>query len=222
MIRSALFLSVVAVAATTQPAHAAMRITEWMYNGLGSSGGNANTGEFVELTNVGLAPINMNGWSFDDSDGIAGSQSLSAFGAVAPGESVILTDETESEFRTNWGLSASVKIIGGNSNNLGRNDTIFIYDAANAVVDQLRYGDQDFPGSPRTQNVSASPMDDSALHADNVALWVLSSKNDKYLADDSGRDELGSPGRFVMVPEPATLALAAFGLLAVCRRQRVG
>jgi hypothetical protein len=47
---------------------------------------------------------------------------------VAPGQSVILTDETASDFATIWELS-DVKIIGGNTANLGRNDEINLYDA---------------------------------------------------------------------------------------------
>ena len=68
---------------TVGVASAQMRITEWSYQG-------AN-GEFVEFTNVGATPIDMTGWSFDDDSRTPGSQSLSTFGTVNPGVSVVLT-----------------------------------------------------------------------------------------------------------------------------------
>ena len=63
---------------------AQMRVTEYMYDG--------TDGEFIEFTNVGSTPVSMDGWSFDDDSGISGSFSLSAFGTVAAGESVILAE----------------------------------------------------------------------------------------------------------------------------------
>jgi hypothetical protein len=59
-----------------------MRITEYMYSGLG--------GEFIEFTNRSDAPIDMTGWSYDDDHAVPGAFSLSAFGVVQPGESVVL------------------------------------------------------------------------------------------------------------------------------------
>jgi hypothetical protein len=55
----ALVLFVIAglVASAPTVAHGDMFITEWMYNG----------NEFVEFTNLGTEPIDMTGWSFDDS-----------------------------------------------------------------------------------------------------------------------------------------------------------
>ncbi len=91
-----------------------MYITEWAYQGSG--------GEFMEFTNTGSTPVDMTGWSYDDNTQLPGSVSLSAFGIVAPGESVILADLTAAAFRTEWGLPASVKVIGENTQNLGRAD----------------------------------------------------------------------------------------------------
>ena len=55
-----LFLTIVFIS----HASATMRITEYMYSGVG--------GEFVEFTNVGSSPVNMTGWSFSDEDRDAG------------------------------------------------------------------------------------------------------------------------------------------------------
>jgi predicted extracellular nuclease len=209
------WLIIAALAAMSQPASAAIRITEWMYNGAGAS----NLGEFVELTNTGPAAIDFAGWSFDDSSRAPGSQSLSAFGLVAPGESVVFTDSAAAAFRTNWNLPAAVKIVGGNANNLGRNDEINVYDAANALVDRLTYGDEDFPGSIRTQNKSGNPNSAAALNANNPLLWSLSAAGDAFGSTASVAGEIGNPGTY-LIPEPATFTLAAAGLLVIFGQRR--
>jgi predicted extracellular nuclease len=209
------WLFIAALAAMSQPASAAIRITEWMYNG----GGANSIGEFVELTNLGPAAVDFTGWSFDDSSRVPGSQSLSAFGLVAPGESVVLTDNAAADFRTNWNLPAAVKIIGGNTNNLSRGDEINVYDAANALVDRLTYGDQDIPGSIRTQLFSGNPNSAAALGVNNALLWSLSATGDAFGSTTSAAGEIGNPGAYP-IPEPATLTLAAAALLVSFGQRR--
>ncbi|MDW8286988.1 MAG: DUF3616 domain-containing protein [Flammeovirgaceae bacterium] len=165
---------------------AQMRITEYMYQG-------AN-GEFVEFTNVGNTPIDMTGWSFDDDSRIPGSFSLSAFGTVAPGESVILTESNANTFRTAWNLCSGVKIIGGLNQNLGRNDEINLYNASNTLVDRLTYGDQNFPGTIRTQNRSGW-VTATGLGVNNPAQWVLSAVSDSESSFLSAGNDIGSPGK---------------------------
>jgi predicted extracellular nuclease len=196
-------------------ARADMRITEWMYQG--------GVGEFVEFTNVGKAPVDMTGWSFDDDSRLAGSFSLSSFGTVAPGESVILTEATATDFRNSWGLGVSVKVIGGLTQNLSRNDEINLYNSSNALVDRLTFGDQNFPGTIRTQNASGNPLSLAVLGTNNVAQWTLSKVGDAYGSYTAG-GAIANPGLFTLyqVPEPSSLALLAIGLvgaLAWFRRQ---
>ena len=215
------FIAAVVLLIAAATASAQIRITEWMYNGATPS---TNIGEFVELTNLGPSPVNMTGWSFDDDSRTPGSQPLGALGTVAVGESVILTDMTASQFRTAWGLSASVGVIGSNSNNLGRNDEINIYDAANALVDRLTYGDQNFPGTIRTQFVSGNPLSLAALGANNPALWKLSVNGDSYGSHVATTTDVGNPGVFTLVPEPSSVALALAAsviLCGVCARRRL-
>ena len=135
MVRFLLLASLLVPTAAT----AQMRITEWQYNG----------DEFVELTNVGATPIDMNGWSFDDDSRTPGSVSLSALGIVAAGRSVILCEATAAAFATSWRLTG-VTIVGGSTANLGRNDEINLYDASQTLVDRLTFGDQTFVDSIRT------------------------------------------------------------------------
>ena len=88
--RSTIITAIAGVLVLTVAAPAQIRITEWMYQGGNTIDGVGTADEFIEFTNVGLSPIDMTGWSFDDSSRAPGSQSLSAFGTVGPGESVIL------------------------------------------------------------------------------------------------------------------------------------
>jgi predicted extracellular nuclease len=189
-----------------------MVISEWMYNGLGAS----NKGEFVEFTNIGPYPINLAGWSYDDDSPAPGTVNLSAFGVVEVGQSVILTDEAAATFATNWNLTGIV-IIGGNGANLGRTDEINLFDAGNNLVDRLTYGDDTYPGTPRTQNKSCNIPAADYGYTVAQATWVLAAVGDEYGSWASTLGVVGSPG-IAPIPEPATLVLLLGGLLAARRR----
>lgn len=162
-----------------------MRITEYMYDGV--------DGEFIEFTNVGAVPINMTGWSFDDADRVPGAVNLSAFGTVKPGESVILTQSTAAAFRTSWNLCSNVKVIGGNTNNLGRADEINLYDGSNNLIDRFTYNDQTL-GGPRTQN--ASGWVSAAGLGNNIATqWSLSIVADAEGSYAAAGGNIGNPGK---------------------------
>lgn len=196
-------------------AMAQIRITEWMYGG-------AN-GEFIEFTNVGTSSVNMNGWSFDDDSRLVNTVSLSAFGVVAPGESVILTEAVADTFRTSWSLPASVKVIGGNATNLGRNDEINIYNSLGDLADRFSFGDQTFAGSIRTLNFSGN-IAFADLGQNKPLLAVLSSVGDTYGSYTSTGTppavDVANPGKYAPVPEPATLAVLGLGASALLRRKR--
>ena len=160
-------------------AQAQIRITEWMYAG-------AN-GEFVELTNMGGSPLDMNdNWFYSDSDRGLTDLDLDDFGLVLPGESVILTETAEAAFRAAWELDPTVKVIGGNINsNLSRVDEINIFHSG-SLIDRLTFGDIRVPtdppigapataGSIRAQGRSGNPISLSALGANNVFQWALAS-----------------------------------------------
>jgi predicted extracellular nuclease len=187
-----------------------MAITEWMYNGA--------DGEFVEFTNIGNTDIDMTGWSFDDNSRVPGSFSLSAFGIVKAGESVILAEDSEAIFRGKWGGLAGIKVIGGNTHNLGRNDEINIYDANSFLVDRLTYNDQTGNG-PRTLEVSgnialADVMSDTAHNA------TLSFVGDAYGSWLGKNGNPGNPGLYTPVPEPATMAALGLAVAALARRRK--
>lgn len=207
---------------TVTAAHAAgnIQITEWMYDGLGGGEGGR---EYIEFTNIGDAPVDFNGWSFDDDSRAAGTVGLSALGIVAPGESVVIAESSAAAFRTVWSLAASVKVFGSNSTNLGRADEINLYDNNNALVDRLTYGDQTFAGTIRTSAISGNPLTLADLVGETVgtSTWVLSSVGDTYGSYASTTGNVGNPGQFTLaVPEPSTYALLLAGLVAVSRAAR--
>lgn len=185
-----------------------MRITEWMYSGA--------SGEFIEFTNLSAEPIDMTGWSMDDDHAVPGAFSLGAFGVVQPGESVVVTENDASAFRTAWGLGAQVKIIGqlgaATGNNLGRNDQIHLYNPANELVDQLFYGDQTYPNTIRTQNRSGQACP-GALGQNTVSAWQLATAGDGYGSFAASSGDVGSPGSYAP-PIASVSAHPAHG--AVC------
>ncbi|AUT04546.1 endonuclease [Nostoc sp. CENA543] len=171
-----------------------IQITEYMYAG-------AN-GEFIEFTNLGTTAVNFTGWSFDDSNRQPGTVDLSAFGIVQPGESVILTEADATAFRTAWGLSAAVKVIGGLTQNLARADEINLYDNNGQLIDRLTYGDQNFPGTIRTQNISGW-TDVSNLDAVNINTdWLFSAVGDAQNSRTSTGGDIGNPGFYNATPIP--------------------
>lgn len=218
--RTALIASAILLAAGTTQAQ--IFITEWAYS--------AGTGEYFELTNTGNTAIDLTGWSYDDDSNTPGSFDLSSFGLVAPGESIVVTESTESDFRAFWSLPANIRILGGNTHNLSRNDIINIYDATTAQVDRLAFGDQNFAGTIRTQNRAGVPGSLSALGANAVAMWAFAdtlSGGGVYdlsgIAGASGvltssSGDTGNPGYFL--PAPGGVALLGLALVAGGRRRR--
>ncbi|GAB3985300.1 hypothetical protein GCM10028807_00240 [Spirosoma daeguense] len=164
-----------------------IRITEYMYNG--------TPGEYVELTNVGNAPIDLNGWTYSDNARTPGSFSLSGFGVVQPNESVVFTEADAAAFRTAWYLPTSVNVLGGNTQNLGRSDEINIYDASGTLVDRLTFNDQTIAGSVRTADVSGW-TERANLGQNLAATYKLSVVGDTQNSYLSTNGNLGNPGGY--------------------------
>ncbi|HEX4794302.1 MAG TPA: lamin tail domain-containing protein [Humisphaera sp.] len=189
--------------------------------------------EFIEVTNVSSASVNMSGWSQDDSSAQPDKHSLTGLGTLAPGQSGIITEATPAALRTYWGLSASVPIVGGftNDNLSATADSITLFDNTKTLVDHLDYsttngGSADAGVSPFATRTAPR----TALGLNNNGLWVNSFIGDSY-GSHSAPDPvdvshaIGSPGTYtpVLVPAPTILAQTTCGLLAcmlILRRRR--
>jgi hypothetical protein len=209
-----------AAIATPMAAQAEVRVTEFMYQGASSG-----LREFIELTNISNSSFDITGWSYNDDNPNNPVNFGSSFGVLAANESIILTEMTATDFRTYWGLAASVRVfsIGGNSN-LGNGDTINIYNSstqtAATLVDTLT-----FPSA--TAGVSRNrPV--GVTGAATNAQFVNSAVGDAYgshLAPTNPAD-LANPGSFPVaaaVPEPASWAMMIMGMGAIgaaTRRRR--
>jgi len=170
-------------AATAADATGDVRITEWAYNG----------SEFVEFTNLDTVAVDVAGWSFADSETAAGQVDLSSAGIVAPGASFILSQASAADFRTEWSLPASIKVVGSNATNLGRSDTIKLYDSADTLVDSLVYNDATGAG-PRTDTASAWPSSESVIGTNSASGWTKSTAGDAEGSWTSATGIIGSPG----------------------------
>lgn len=202
------FAAAAALAGIASAASADIFITEYMYSGL--------DGEFVEFTNLGNSAIDLTGWSYDDDSRTPGVFVLS--GVLAAGESLVITESNAEAFRAAWGLSESVQILGGVSNNLGRNDEINLYNAAGELADRLTYGDSAFPGTIRTQNASGNVLPSGFIGANIAFGWALSFAGDSYGSFASTGGDIGNPGSYV--PAPGAVAILGLGGLVATRRRR--
>lgn len=205
-------LASLAAALAASAAAPPVAITEWMYSGSSPAGG-----EFLELTNLSAKAIDLAGWSLDDSAGMPGAFPLDALGTIAPGESVVVTEDEAEAFRAAWALDASVRILGGlgtaAGNNLGRNDEINLFGPKARLVDRLAYGDQAFPGSVRTQRIAGLPASAAAIGANDPYLWKLAAIGDAEGSWSSAFGDLGNPGAYVP-PDPAGSPLRVNEIMA--------
>ncbi len=206
------FPALLAAAAIIAPtaAQADVRITEFMYQGLSS--GNR---EFFELTNISNSSFDITGWTYNDNDPNNPVAFGNSFGVLAANESIILTEMSAADFRTYWGLSASVRVfsIGGNSN-LGNSDTINIYNSsvqsAATLVDSVTYSGTT-PGISRNRPVGVTGSVANAQFANSVVGDAYGSHN-----APTNPADLGNPGSFPSaVPEPASWALMIGGFMLV-------
>lgn len=212
------YLAFTALLLTWNVAQADVRITEFMSEGQGLTGpgtGAARRREFFEITNLGNAAVDVSEWTYNDDNPNDPHPFGAAFGALAAGESAVLTQMPVVEFRSLWNLPGNVKIYSiGDLSNLGNADTLNIYSSSTqsltTLVDSLQYTE-----TARGSGISRNRPRGGQGQSPN-SFWVESSVGDVFdsrLAPNPPGAEyidLGNPGLYV--PEPSTLLLAAVGL----------
>lgn len=109
-------------------------ITEILYNPVDEA-----TGEFVEIQNVGNAPINLKGWTISDAKGKSGDVLSTSDLWLQPNQRAVITDHTSTVQAYGYTLLIRLtdEAIGSGLNN--DHDKVTIKDALGNVVDQVEY-----------------------------------------------------------------------------------
>lgn len=194
---AALSVALIALFATADAASAhngagtpQIRITEYMYSGV--------AGEFVELTNLGLAAVDLTGWSLTDELALPFDIDLSPLGLIQPGQSVVITEFPTSTFAADWNLSGVSLLQNVGLTRFGRNDAVVLFNELGGLHDFLIYGDEAFAGSIRTLGRSGLGCTE-ALGTNSIYDWVLANVGDAHGSLQSIGGDLGSPGSYTPV-----------------------
>jgi hypothetical protein len=212
-----------ALAIVTQNAHADLVITEIMAQ---TTAGTLSTisDDWWELTNSGLAPINLLGYQWADTEdqlgGATPSPNFFPSITINPSESIIIlggNSANEAAWRANWSLAPSVEVLsedemvdnvppdGDIFSGLGStSDGVFFYDPAGFLLDSFTYASQ----------TRGSTLERDTLRND---LGVsIAGENGAITATNGDK---GSPG--LAIPEPSTgILVASAGALLLARRRR--
>jgi uncharacterized protein YjiK len=172
----------------------------------GSGSGNNSYGEdWFELTDTGTQPVDLAGWSADDSHEVAGKNPLFGVSTIDPGESVVFVQadtavgatttpaDTVAAFRSDWGLSSNVQ-VGWYSDADGLSqsgDEVNVYDAGENFVTGVSFGASE-------NKVS---FDNSAGITGAIDTFSDSGGDDGSFTDAEG--ETGSPGFAHIAPTVA-------------------
>lgn len=228
--KSVLCLLLVA-AGTMGTAQAQIAITEVDPTG-SSTGSSSYNFDWFELTNLGSAPVNIDGWKMDDDSGNDSGSGHSAAAAVGlvvsnggstllqPGQSVVFGESSSAgtaltAFVKAWfgGTAPAGFTFGtysGSGVGLGSGgDAVNIFNAAGDWITGVTFG---AASSTRT-------FDNAAGVTGAISTLSMAGINGAFAGTD-GR--VGSPGSISTVPLPAGIWLlgSGLGLLGAMRRRR--
>ncbi len=176
----------------------------------GSGAGNNSYGEdWFELTNTGTQPVDLTGWSADDSHEVAGKFPLLGVSTIGPGESVVFVQadtavgatttptDTVAAFKSAWGLSSTAQ-VGWYSDEDGLSqsgDEVNVYDAGENFVTGVSFGASE-------DKVS---FDNSAGITGPIDTFSDSGGDDGSFTDSEG--ETGSPDFAHIVASTPSVAI---------------
>lgn len=125
-----------------------------------------DTDDFLELTNIGAAPVDLSGWSF-------GGITLT----FAPGTTIgagarLVVAKDAARFQSSYGF-APAAVYGGNLSNSG--EKITLKDATSATIDTVTYGEAaPWPTTPDGGGTSLELIDPT-LNNDDFLNWAAST-----------------------------------------------
>jgi Lamin Tail Domain/PEP-CTERM motif len=171
--------------------------------------------DWFELTNTGLASIDITGWKVDDSSNAAASALLLRnVTSINPGQSVVFietdaagaTDATVTAAFTSAWFGANIPVgftigtYGGSGIGLGSGgDAVNIFNASDLLVTGVTFGAGTLGTSFDNAAGLTGPISQLSAVGVNAAFTSVVGS------------EVGSPGLVAAIPEPSSLVLLAFG-----------
>ncbi len=135
------------------PTHAAgiIRITEVMSSSAATTAaGVSYAGDWFEMTNYGDAAVDITGWKVDDSSfTFASALALNGITSVGIGESVMFTESVNAggvhvaDFKTFWGLGASVQVGSYTGSAIGFSsggDGVSVWTSSGTEINRVNFG----------------------------------------------------------------------------------
>lgn len=207
-------LAAALLAIAASAAHADVRITEvapW-----GSSNDTTYQTDWFELTNTGSSAVSLSGWTMDDNSNGTGKVALVGISSIAPGESVIFTENAaKASFLSTWfgsNVPAGLQVGTYTGSGVGLSqsgDAVNVFNSSGALQANVVFGSS---GSSKPYQTF-----DNAQGLDKTTISQLSvaGVNGAFVAANDP-NQIGSPGTIAAaVPEPSTYALLLGGLVAV-------
>ncbi len=186
--------------------------------------------DWFELTNTGLAAVDITGWTMDDnSNSAALSVPIHGITSIAAGQSVVFAEDTggvdatiQTNFVSAWfngtaPASFTMGFYGGSGVGLGSGgDAVNIFDSGGNRVTGVSFGAVT-PGATFDNSAGLGSIN---LPLPGVSTVSVAGVDGAFLSSPGG--ETGSPGTIANAPEPASLSLLAIsgGIVLLHRRKR--
>lgn len=190
-----------------------------------SAGKPSNAEDYWELTNIGDSTRDISGYSWHDggrSGSAAAAYKLPQGTIIAPGESVVFTAMPAADFRTWWGLPASVQVFTSpGAPGLGQNDGISFFDSGRNELFFFSYAANGFTredgiasagghagisagGSEASQSLVWAPSSGTAFPR-----YTFATGNNHGTVQAAIGTDLGSPGNKGEVLSTVSIASAS-------------
>ena len=197
------------------PTHAAgiIRITEVMSSSAATTAaGVSYAGDWFEMTNYGDAAVDITGWKVDDSSfAFATALALNGITSVGIGESVMFTESVNAggvhvaDFKTFWGLGASVQVGSYTGSAIGLSsggDGVSVWTSSGTEINRVNFGlatsgKTFYWGYEATGTLGTSTLGTLSVTGTDGAITSNASG-----VGGVGASDIGSPGVALTVSSP--------------------